>query len=397
MSLIRFDSARLKARFDDNGYLHDEPVVARVGILHYRNADGSPRRELRLPEDVFRADSLEAFAGMPITVGHKAMVNSKNHRELSVGTCLGAARQDGENVRAPVVVQDNDTVMLAKSGAIAGLSVGYRIDYEPRPGMYNTETGEVKYNDERDDAKGTQEFVGKEWQHFDGLQRNIRPNHLALVKHGRAGTIARLNLDGSEEIDYHSDELNKPENKTMTLIRLDSGAEVEVEQAVADAFTDARAKLTKETARADSAQEQVSTLTAERDLLKEQADAHAQQLEQARADAAEQVKTRTELEATAKKFGVDVRADMADIDVKKAVVLKASPAVNFEGKDAAYVDARFDAAVESGPATGSASLAAQRLSVMGKLPAAGERNDSAEASNASEARAAMINKMKGGN
>ena len=36
---------------------------------------------------------------------------------------------------------------------------------------------------------------------------------------------------------------------------------------------------------------------------------------------------------------------MTDLDVMKQVILKTDPAANFEGKDAVYIQARFDAAV----------------------------------------------------
>ena len=50
----RFDSLPLDATyFTDEGYLVDHPIVTSVGIFVYHNPDGSERRELRLPEEVF--------------------------------------------------------------------------------------------------------------------------------------------------------------------------------------------------------------------------------------------------------------------------------------------------------------------------------------------------------
>ena len=44
---------------------------------------------------------------------------------------------------------------------------------------------------------------------------------------------------------------------------------------------------------------------------------------------------------------MEVKKDMSDIDIKKAVVLAVYPKADFAGKDEVYVQARFDAAVET--------------------------------------------------
>lgn len=69
-TVSRFDVGELRASVNEDGYLEDVPVVGRIGIQLYRNPDGSVRRELRPPEEVFNADSLASFKGKPITIGH---------------------------------------------------------------------------------------------------------------------------------------------------------------------------------------------------------------------------------------------------------------------------------------------------------------------------------------
>ena len=44
MEAIRYDRAEIKATRNDEGYLIDTPVVGRVGIQLYKNADGTIRR-----------------------------------------------------------------------------------------------------------------------------------------------------------------------------------------------------------------------------------------------------------------------------------------------------------------------------------------------------------------
>lgn len=383
--MLRYDSAPIKARFDEAGYLRDEPVVARTGILKYRNADGTTRNELRLPEDVFNADSLESFAGMPITIGHAAMVNAKNHREHSVGTVIGSGRQDEWKVRAPVIVQDDRAIELARAGKLVELSVGYKCNYQHRAGWYNEDSGEAKFDDERGDGEGDPEGSG--WVRFDGVQRDIVVNHVAMVRKARAGSIARLNLDGDEELDYHADDFN-PIDKVpnMQKIRLDSGAEVEVQPEVAAHVAALVAKASEASTRADSLNAEKTALEARADTLQSQVDGFDAKLEQARNDAAEAVKARAELEATATKFGVTKFDGVSDLDLKKEVIAKTSK-VNLDGKDENYIQAVYDTSVAAGSTIGK-----QRQTVN-----APTRADSADTTTgaANDARAKMLAKMKG--
>ena len=70
MSVKRYDVGNLGPMRMDNGYLRTTGKLTRVGIFDYRRADGSIQKELRLAEEVFRADSLGSFALVPLTNGH---------------------------------------------------------------------------------------------------------------------------------------------------------------------------------------------------------------------------------------------------------------------------------------------------------------------------------------
>lgn len=75
MKVQRFDSLPLDATyFTDEGYLVDHPIVTSVGIFVYHNPDGSERRELRLPEEVF-AISIHAL---------REEGDSKNRDKISI-------------------------------------------------------------------------------------------------------------------------------------------------------------------------------------------------------------------------------------------------------------------------------------------------------------------------
>ncbi len=161
-----------KTFFTAEGYLIDEPIVTRVGIFEYTNPDGTLRRELRLPEEVFNHDSLSSYQGKPIIVTHDAgLVTKDNVGHETIGTILSDGYQEGDNVRAKVVIHETDVL---KECGLRELSLGYSLDTDETPGEWNG-------------------------QHYDAIQRNIRINHLALVGAARAGEKARLNIDGKEE------------------------------------------------------------------------------------------------------------------------------------------------------------------------------------------------------
>lgn len=315
MAVTRFDSVAIpSARIDADGFLHDQPILTRAGVFTYRNPDGSMRREYRPPEEVFRADSLASYRGKPITIRHptEGMVSPSNARRVSVGTIISEGRQDGDNVRADIVIHDP-----AALGGNRELSVGYHLDYDPTPG------------------------TTLDGQCYDGVQRNIMPNHLSVVPAARAGRIARLNLDGDEIIENE-------EEKPMAKIRLD-GIDYEAAPEVVNALNRATTRADEAEQKTGEVQKRLDSVTAERDGLKAKVDAHPAELEKVRKDAADivtaNVKARVDLLQTATGFRIDKAEDMSDKEIKVAVV-KAVRGDSFdpEGKSDAYIDAAFDLA-----------------------------------------------------
>lgn len=67
---MRYDHRAIQARRDDNGFIFDTPVLTRTGVFLYQLPDGTVRREYRPPEEVFNADSLRLYKGIPITDDH---------------------------------------------------------------------------------------------------------------------------------------------------------------------------------------------------------------------------------------------------------------------------------------------------------------------------------------
>ena len=182
-NLQRDDRIRLdtndKTYFTQEGYLVDHPVVTRIGIFEYHNADGTVRKEFRPPEEVFNPESLASYKYKPVIVTHDAgYINSDNVSDEEIGTMTSEGVRDGENVTVEIVIHDTETM---KESGLRELSLGYNLDLDNTPGEYNGE-------------------------HYDAVQRNIRINHLALVDSARAGGNARLNVDGKDIVTVGSSE-----------------------------------------------------------------------------------------------------------------------------------------------------------------------------------------------
>lgn len=174
-NLQRYDVMQFDADdqtyFTKEGYLIDHPIVTRIGIFTYHNKDGTVRKEFRPPDEVFNDDSLNSYEGKPVIVTHDGGYISKdNVTDEEVGTILSPGYKDGDSVRAKIVIHDTDTM---KRSGLKELSLGYNLDLDETPGVYNGE-------------------------HYDAVQRNIRINHLALVGEARAGDSARLNIDSKD-------------------------------------------------------------------------------------------------------------------------------------------------------------------------------------------------------
>lgn len=207
----RLDSIKLdqndKTYFTNEGYLIDHPILTSCGIFEYTNPDGSIRRELRLPEHVFAEESLKTYKGKPIIITHEAgVVNKGNVGREQIGTILTDGYQDGDDVRAEIIIHDTDAM---KECGLKELSLGYNLDLVEEPGTWNGEP-------------------------YDAIQTNIAINHLALVASARAGEQARLNIDGSEEPELKGGKVMK---QTPNTSRADGGEALspeEMEQAIAE-------------------------------------------------------------------------------------------------------------------------------------------------------------------
>lgn len=313
------------------GFLIARAPATSVGVFAYRNADGTPRYELRLPEEVFADESLASLKMKPLTLLHPDQaVTPDNIEQLQVGSVGSDIDTDSYRVYIPLAVTKADGIAAVESGSARALSCGYTCDIEW--------------------ASGT--WMGV---HYDCIQRNIRYNHVALVPVARAGDGNAIRMDGFGELEKLPENYNQINEEEMNLktIHLD-GADFQAEPQVIAALDKAQNRAdaaekeleqlrTDSKAAADKLASEKSAVEAERDTLKERLDAMEKEMP---SKISEAVKDRLDIVGKATAAGVEVRDDMAEMDIKKAVILKQFPSAQLDGKDESYVSARFDCACE---------------------------------------------------
>jgi len=349
----RYDRAEITATKTPEGFIRDAPVIGRTGILIYQNADGTIKREYRPPEEAFNKDSLASIMGKPITIAHKDFVTADNAAKIApVGTVLTEGRKDEGNIRADVVIYHLDTDARE-------LSCGYTLTLDETPGT--TPEGEA----------------------YDAIQRNIRYNHLAIVPRGRAGRVARLNMDGDEIMDFDEgkDDLTMSD-KQMSKIRLDSGLEYDAAPEVGVYVESLKKDIYKlhkdaETAKAD-AKKDIDKLQAKCDALDaelaKEKDARKKDAEEAKKNFDAAVKARVTLLDVAKTHKIEKADSLTDKEIKIAVIKAVrGDKLNLDDKSDEYIEAAFDMAKDE-EKNREDNMANQRADVSNKQGDGGENN-----------------------
>lgn len=418
----RFDSIPLSdTYFTPEGYLIDNPILTRVGIFEYHNPDGTIRRELRLPEEVFAAESLASYKGKPVILTHEAgLVDVDNVQQEHIGTILSEGIQDGDNVRAQIVIHDAESLDYG----LRELSLGYTQTPDETPGVWNG-------------------------QPYDAIQRNIQINHLALVEKARAGEQARLNIDGEEQggnqmskarkdgltpeeiarlvEEYKQRQAQRMENTNPTADEGTNPDEQTTDEGETDPVQEVKDRRDRRDASGDcETMDEASGVIAQQDediqkLLdfiaqlqakidfdeasaEEEAKADSEgETAEANADEEEHqenplnmdsidvyVNQKIELIRLGDKLNLDGIETMKPMDAKKAIIKKVHPNIRLDGKDTAYINAMFDIAKESVGKRKDVDYQRQQMF----------RGDSAHnkpVDGQNEARRRMIEKMDGGN
>lgn len=365
---FRFDRGSLRSpRVTPQGFLRVDGYATRVGVLEYVDPSypSGIRRELRLPEDLFDAESLATYDGAPVTDDHPPeLVTSTNVRAFQRGTSMAAARRDGDHVAVDLLLTDAKLIEKVHAGKVE-LSSGYRVRIDRTPGVHPI------------------------YGSYDCRQRDIRINHVAIVDVGRSGPTSRVRMDSASLVSccaqvtaqlhdvstsspLRGDRMPDPTDIPVQLQRaLDLAA---TERVRADSYQAQVAGLTE---RADKAEGQVTVLQAEiaqlrterRDdnqiaSLQAEIAAHKERADKAEAAVAAVpakiaagIRARVDIERDASRvLGAEVNFDaMTDREIMTATLEKCGIAIESDRTDAMVLGA-FKSAV----AMRAASMAAWR-------------------------------------
>lgn len=170
----------LSHRVDHNGNLIVEGALTRAGVFTYKYIDATgkvaTRRELRHPNDVFHPDAIASFIQNPLTNDHPptGKVGPDNFKKYAVGNIGDTLKRDGRFLKAVCTFRDKDAIAALRGDNGAPpkreLSCGYTAKVVKESGVYMGER-------------------------YDHRQTEIRGNHVALVRAGRAGPEVKVLMD----------------------------------------------------------------------------------------------------------------------------------------------------------------------------------------------------------
>lgn len=304
------------------GYLQANVYAVRTGIQLYTRDElarmGVPDlpqgkdvlRIYRPAEEVFHKDSVASFARKPLTNDHPdEAVVADNWKKLSIGETDSDILRDGESLRIPMIVRDADGIAAIKAGK-REVSAGY--------------TCEITIED----------GVAPDGTTYDGVQRSIRGNHVAIVDRGRAGSKYRI---GDNAASWGASPISTADKETpMNLQKLIvDGLTVETTDAGAQAITKLQGLLKD----AQTALDEKDRENAELQGKLDKATAAVPT-----ADAiAKLVADRAALIADARTVAdIDYAKLATDADIRRAAVTAKMGDAATAGKSDAYLEVRFD-------------------------------------------------------
>jgi hypothetical protein len=311
------------------GYLVVDAKIARTGVQEYDafydfapgelpagipQEAGHTVRLLRPDEEVFAAEALSSFALKPITDGHPTeAVTAANVRDLQVGISRDTIAQDGDKIAAKLLIQVKDAIEKIERDGINQISAGYSTDIVWKSGV-----------DERYGA-------------FDGVQTNIRGNHIALVKTGRAGPEVRLSDKAK----------TNQEVKTMAQRKID-GITIDVTDQAGEVIDKLEAQVNDSRAQVDKLTSDLADVKSHAEKLKGELDAEkAKALDVKAID--ELVKTRLAVIDDARKLHKEIEVDnKSETQIRTdAITAHAPDKFDLVSKSDEYIEAVFDTLVKS--------------------------------------------------
>lgn len=361
--IFHFDKVSMpKWSETSQGFLRGPAALTRVGVFDYRLPDGTVRKELRPPEEVFKKESLETLEGAPVTDAEPhtdgIMINPENVGKYEIGSVSDQVEVNNGHVMAKVTIKKKDAIDLIKNGERKDVSCGYYCRLDMTPGSWNGEK-------------------------YDAVQRDIVYNHASIGPEnwGRAGSSVGLRLD-SQDVALQIEPQNM-EIKGMaeTSLKID-GVELKLDSTQAGVI--------------DKALQNREAQIKKFEELKGKHDAAVADLKKAEAKIADLekperldslVKARAELIARAGLFTKESFDGKSDREIKELAIKEAAPEIKLDSKSEEYIDGVF-ATLKTPEAEPKAEPKADALAAA--QAAAGGIQKPQERLDADQARAAMI-------
>lgn len=324
------DTAPFKATLTNEGYLTGSAIATRTGVFEYVLPDGTIQKQLRHPDDVLNEDSLATLKLKPVTDDHpRELVNADNASRYSVGMTGENVQIQGGNVAITFNVTNKDTIQKVRKNQKRELSLGYNLDLVDEAGEY-------------------------EGQPYTHRQTNIRYNHLAIVQRGRAGAMARINMDGVAVQLHHDHVEDNNMDKPLSTVNLD-GIDYQTAPEVKNALEKAQSSVKEVQTNLDAMQAKHDEALASLEAYKKEFNADS---------IAQAVSERIALMADAAKVvNLDGLQGMSEREIKEAVIKSKHADINLDGKSDDYVNARYDVVMEAVPSQQDAALAKQKQAV----------------------------------
>lgn len=311
-----------------NEFLKKRARISRTGIYEYAASEvpgtppGTPPnaivRVYRSEDEVFAKDSLSSFENLPLTIGHpKDGVTPKNAKGLIHGVTTAPVIPDSKGPLVDVVLMSDEAQCEYREGR-RQLSAGYQMTFKWKSGK--TKDGQV----------------------YDAEQSEIRGNHIALVKAGRAGTA----------------EILDEENKSM---------DKELHDMLQKQIADVKASLDAMTKDRDTLAGQVTALKAAQ-LSDEQLQAKIEDGVKQRFEA---LAAKEGVLAKAKKFAPALTGDGKTIrEIQEAAIKTRMPGLTLDKESPEYVSGVFDSMVAVTTASTN-----NKPSMRANMPAGGMSHD----------------------
>lgn len=429
-NLARYDKGIVQneTELTEEGFIKGRAIVTKCGVFLYKNADGTVRKELRHPDEVMVPESLESMKMIPIVDGHppERLVTAENAKRLGIGYTGETVEDEMPFIIANMVITDKAMVEKIKSKKKNELSLGYTVDLIPMAGVYNGEPYDYKQTNIRynhlalvDEARAGPEaritldgddaiLMNEQELKMAKNQRKVKIDEEEYLVEGNVAesvdkmiseknALLKQKDDLEAKIGELENELDKAHAERDSLRDKDIHDPKEVHNPLENDEIGSNGKELKDPIDSYGMQSHVRdydkpTNMENHPVMSPKNENYPRDLPRIpNVDAAEinnRVKHRVKLEKFADRY-MDRQSlsridSMSDIDVKKKIILSLQKNADLEGKSDAYINARFDAAIEDLPQTKVIANPSSRM----------DADKDKDEANANQSRINMIRRQK---